>query len=132
MNNVKEFFYEIENNPNSEKAKQFKEQIYKEYKQKSLNFNAVLEEDKTQKKAFLQAVNEKLKEENKQIDRIMKLKDIYEKIDNDGFKDIALPEKGNYKYAYYLEQLVKFSKNEELKRYVKGIKDNEINSRNNE
>ena len=57
MDNIKDFFDQIEKNPDSEKSKEFMKYIYDEFKNKTLTMNKELDANLKEQTEFLKKLN---------------------------------------------------------------------------
>ena len=126
MDNINKFFEEIEANPESEKAKKFQEFIYNEYKNKTINFNKEINSDIKEQMTFLKKLETATIEDTKQTLDLISFKSILDKINKEDFKDLAIPEVGNYKYWYMLSLLSKLTTNNNLIEFVNNYKNKEL------
>lgn len=127
MDNIKDFFDQIEKNPDSEKSKEFMKYIYDEFKNKTLTMNKELDSDLKEQADFLKKLNTVITDDTQKTIDVLKLKDVINSINTEQIvKKSAVPNTGDYKYWYMLQQLVNFTSNQGLKDFVNKNKDKEM------
>ena len=127
MDNIKDFFDQIEKDPDSEKSKEFMKYIYDEFKNKTLTMNKELDSDLKEQADFLIKLNTVITDDTQKTIDVLKLKDVIDSINTEQIvKKAAVPNTGDYKYWYMLQQLVNFTSNQGLKDFVSKNKDKEM------
>ena len=127
MDNIKDFFDQIEKNPDSEKSKEFMKYIYDEFKNKTLTMNKELDTNLKEQAEFLKKLNTVITNDTQKTIDVLQLKDVIDSINNEQIvKNTAVPNNGDYKYWYMLQQLVNFTSNQGLKDFVNKNKDKEM------
>ena len=127
MDNIKDFFDQIEKNPDSEKSKEFMKYIYDEFKNKTLTMNKELDTNLKEQADFLKKLNTVITNDTQKTIDVLQLKDVIDSINNEQIvKNTAVPNNGDYKYWYMLQQLVNFTSNQGLKDFVSKNKDKEM------
>ena len=127
MDNIKDFFDQIEKNPDSEKSKEFMKYIYDEFKNKTLTMNKELDTNLKEQTEFLKKLNTVITNDTQKTIDVLQLKDVIDSINNEQIvKNTAVPNNGDYKYWYMLQQLVNFTSNQGLKDFVNKNKDKEM------
>ena len=127
MDNIKDFFDQIEKNPDSEKSKEFMKYIYDEFKNKTLTMNKELDTNLKEQAEFLKKLNTVITDDTQKTIDVLQLKDVIDSINNEQIvKNTAVPNNGDYKYWYMLQQLVNFTSNQGLKDFVNKNKDKEM------
>ena len=127
MDNIEKFFEQIEKDPDSEKSKEFMKYIYDEFKNKTLTMNKELDSDLKEQADFLKKLNTVITDDTQKTIDVLQLKDVIDSINTEKIiKTSAVPNTGDYKYWYMLQQLVNFTSNQGLKDFVNKNKDKEM------
>ena len=99
MDNIKDFFDQIEKNPDSEKSKEFMKYIYDEFKNKTLTMNKELDTNLKEQAEFLKKLNTVITNDTQKTIDVLQLKDVIDSINNEQIvKNTAVPNNGDYKY----------------------------------
>ncbi|MBR4486707.1 hypothetical protein IKS57_05165 [bacterium] len=99
MDNIKDFFDQIEKNPDSEKSKEFMKYIYDEFKNKTLTMNKELDTNLKEQAEFLKKLNTVITDDTQKTIDVLQLKDVIDSINNEQIvKNTAVPNNGDYKY----------------------------------